>query len=140
MNYPKLILTTTFDILKILKAPTELEKIGWIEGFLIRHHSNLYFEALFDPALKVLLKFLLSFPNFFSKPSFGSKILLGRIAVVNDDLEALVQMSQMDVNILMDKYDGEWPLFELAAIRTKNRIIQLMINLVPEIAFCDKTW
>ena len=76
------------------------------------------------------------FPEFFQSLPFASKMLLGKIAVVNDDLEALVQMIQLDENILLDKYDGGWPLFELAAIRTKNRIIQLMINLVPEIAFC----
>ena len=140
IELPKTHLATTFDILKILKAPTELEKLVELKDFLIRHHSNFYYNIQLDPALKVLLKIPLMYPEFCQSLPFVSKMLLGEIAVVDDDLEALVQMIQLDESIVLDEYNGGWPLFEIAAISTKNRIIQLMINLVPEIAFLSRPY
>ena len=91
IELPKVGLTTIVDILKILRAPTELEKLVELKDFLIRYHSNLYFDVQIDLALKVLLKIPLMYPEFFQSLPFASKMLLGKIAVVNDDLEALVR-------------------------------------------------
>ena len=63
---------------------------------------------------------------------------LGKIAVINDDLDALMEMIQLDGNILLMNLNDTQTIFEFVIERNKQKFIPLMISLVPELAVAPK--
>ena len=125
-------LSITPDSFKIFKAPTEEEKLAELKNFLIRHQNS--FEFLNHFGLKSLLMIPSMYPELFQGLPDGCKMFLAKIAVIMDDLEALVQIVQLDGNILLMNFNGDLTLFLMAVRFSKKRIVPLMINLVPELA------
>ena len=122
----------THDLLKIFEAPTEEEKLAELKNFLIRHQSSFNFLQHFG--LNRLLIIPSMYPELFQGLQDDCKLFLAKVAVVNDDPEALVQIVQFDTNILLMMFNVDYTLFDLAVKLKKKRIIPLMINLVPELA------
>ena len=130
------LLNITHDLLKIFEAPTEEEKLAELKNFLIRYQSS--FDFLQHFGLNRLLIIPSMYPELFQGLQDGCKLCLAKVAVVNDDLEALVQIVQYNPDILLMKFNVDYTLFDLAVRLNKKRIVPLMINLVPELAIAPE--
>ena len=137
-EFPIIFTMQTDDSLKILNASTIEEKLAHLKAFLVYHQNSFYFGDLKNFAYKRLLVIPTAYPELFQSLPDWTKLTLGKIAVINDDLDALLAMIKLDLNILLMNLNDSNTIFEFVVECNKQKIVPLMISLVPELAIAPK--
>ena len=109
-----------------------------IAKLLVRHQDSST-NRLAHFSLKNLVSIPKNYPEFFKCLPDASKLIVGKVAVLNDDIDALIRLVQLDGNVLLMNFkNSHSTLFDLALEKKKMKIIPLMIRLVPELAVAPK--
>ena len=128
------------DKLDFLQSSNSIdeEKIAIFKSLLVRFQDACT-NRLAHFSLKKLLLIPKAYPDIFKSFPDASKLIFGKVAVLNDDVDALIRLVQLDESILLMNFKNSyWTLFDLALENKKMKVIPLMISLVHELAVAPK--